>query len=514
MFFGWKKKNSRHLAKENDYPPNELLDTIEANIKQLNELMGTPIDFVSRYISIAGTDQKCGLVFLDDFCNKEIVNEHVIKCILSNEDKTIPSGKALLEYLKLKVIAVTKVEHAKNIDELFLSLLGGDTLLFVDGVKEALVLNTPSISEGRAIQEPVTEPLIRGPRDGFTESIRVNSMLIRNRVHDYNLRIETYNTGRRAKKKLMLFYINGIIHPELLKEVRRRLETLDIDDALESGIIEQWIEDSFLSPFPQVTSTERPDKVTAALLNGQFVILLDGTPFALIAPITITNTLHSPEDYYERWLTGTLLRLLRYGAALLTVFLPAAYIALVSFHPGMIPSHLAFSMASTREGVPFPSMLEAILMETTMELLREAGVRLPKPIGQTIGIVGGLVIGEAAVAAGIVSPIMVIVVAITAISSFSLPYYGLAISFRVLRFSTMLAAGMFGLYGIILVFILICIHLANLQSFGIPYTAPIAPTFFGDWKEAVIRAPITMLGKRYKYLQPRDRQRLSKKRGN
>lgn len=199
-------------------------------------------------------------------------------------------------------------------------------------------------------------------------------------------------------------------------------------------------------------------------MQGKIAIILDGTPFVLIAPVTLGNTLQSPEDYYERWLIGTFLRVLRYGAAFLAMFLPSLYIALVSYHQGMVPSKLAFSIAATREGVPFPAAIEAIIMGLTMELLREAGARLPKTIGQTIGIVGGLVIGDAAVQAGVVSPIMVIVVAVTAIASFSIPAYSVAISFRLVRFGFMLAAAFLGLYGIILVYIMINIHIVNLKA--------------------------------------------------
>lgn len=309
------------------------------------------------------------------------------------------------------------------------------------------------------------------------------------------------------------YYVDGIVNPNIVKEVNKRLASIDMDDAPETGYIEQWIEDNFLSPFPQISHTERPDKVVAALMQGKVAILLDGTPFALIAPVTFGNTLQSPEDYYERWMVASLIRILRYVGAFIAVFLPALYIAFVSYHPGMIPSKLAFSIAATREGVPFPAFVEALLMEATMELLREAGVRLPRPIGQTIGIIGGIVIGEAAVAAGIVSPIMVIIVAITAVASFSMPSYSTAIAFRMLRFGFMAAAALFGLYGVILAYIAVNIHLVNLKSLGVPYTAPFAPSLFRDWKDLVVRSPITMLSSRPQYMQTDDKVRMDTGKG-
>lgn len=386
----------------------------------------------------------------------------------------------------------------------------GDSALFVDGTDQVIIIGSKGWPS-RGIEEPVTEALVRGPRDGFTENIRTNTALIRRRVRDPNLRFDSYKVGRRrSKKNLIVAYIDGIVNPRLVEEVQRRVKTIDLDDAEESGLIEQWIEDSFLSPFPQIQHTERPDKVSSAINQGRVAILLDGTPFVLFAPVTLNSMLQSPEDYYERWHIGTLLRLLRFLAAFIALFLPALYVALLTFHPGMIPSKIVFSLAGAREGVPFPAVVEALMMEATLELLREAGIRLPKPIGQTIGIVGGLVIGEAAVSAGIVSPIMVIVVAITAIASFALPSYDIAIPLRILRFGMILAASIFGLFGIILVYIMINIHLVRLKSFGMPFTTPFAPQFTHDMRDVIIRAPLMFLRRRPQVLQTDDKVRMGK----
>jgi spore germination protein len=221
-----------------------------------------------------------------------------------------------------------------------------------------------------------------------------------------------------------------------------------------------------------VQSTERPDRVVAALMEGRAAILLDGTPFALIAPVTFSMLLQSPEDYYERWMVGTFLRILRFLAALVALLTPAMYISFISFHPGLIPTKLAISIIGARVGVPFSSLVEALIMEVAIEILREAGLRLPKPIGPAMGIVGGLIIGEAAVKAGIVSPILVIVVAVTAISSFSIPQYNSGIALRMLRFAAMFCAAAFGMYGVILFSLMLCAHIVKLKSFGVPYASP------------------------------------------
>ncbi len=300
--------------------------------------------------------------------------------------------------------------------------------------------------------------------------------------------ITQLRVGQRVTKELVIAYVEDIADEKLVQEVRERIERINLDDIQDTGYIEQFIEDNFLSPFPQVQSTERLNRVISAIMEGRVAIMLDGTPFVLTVLTTFNMLLQSPEDYYERWILGTLVRLLRYFAAFISTFGPSLYISFISFHQGLIPTKLALSIADTRVGVPFPSLIEVLIMEVALEILREAGLRLPKPIGQTIGIVGGLVIGEAAVQAGIVSPIMVIVVADTAISSFAIPQYNAGISLRVLRFIAMIFAAVFGLYGGVLFFLMLCSHLVKLKSFGVPYINPAAPYRPQDWKDYLVRA--------------------------
>lgn len=487
---------------------------ISQNLENIKTLLHSPTDLIERVITIGGSEHKCAIVCIDGLVDKDLVNDQIIyniqHGIRSTENNEEPiSVDTMLKSIENEVLSTHELRKIDTFDQVINGILTGDTAIFIDGSTTVLLVGSKGWAS-RGVEEPTTESLVRGPREGFTENIRTNTSLIRRRVRDSNLRFESSSIGRRSKKDLIVCYVEGIVHPDLVAEVNRRLKAIDVDDAQETGAVEQWIEDSYFSPFPQIMHTERPDKVAASILQGQVAILLDGTPFVLTAPATFSNLLQSPEDYYERWLIGTLIRMLRFIAAFLAVFLPALYIALVSFHQGMIPSKLAFSIAGSREGVPFPAVVEAFMMEATFELLREAGLRLPKPIGQTIGIVGGLVIGESAVQAGIVSPIMVMVVAVTAISSFAIPSYSAGISLRILRFGIMLAASFFGLYGIILAYIMINIHITRLTSFGVPYSAPFAPTFYADWKDLVLRAPITLLTKRPQYLQTEDESRSNK----
>lgn len=489
----------------------EIFKDIEQNIKNLNNMLDAPDDLMTREFTIGQGEQKAAIAYIDGLVDKDLLQNNILENLqnLLVEQQSEEDVEALFNKIYQTFISINKIKKGTTLDDISNGILSGNTVFYLDGIDAVLIMDIKG-GETRAIEQPITETLIRGPRTSFVESIGTNISLIRRNIKAPNLRLKTSQVGRRSKKNLVLAYVDGIVNPEIVQEVSRRLETIDLDDAPESGFIEQWIEDSFLSPFPQMMDTERPDVVSSSLLQGKVAIILDGTPFVLIAPTTLGDILKSPEDYYERWLYGTLLRVLRYIGAFLALFLPAIYISLVSFHQGLLPSKLAFSIAASREGVPFPAFVEAMLMVITMELLQEAGVRLPTPIGQTIGIVGGLVIGEAAVQAGIVSPVMLIVIALTAIAAFTTPTFSLSISLRILRFGFMFAAAFLGLYGVILVYVMINIHLVNLKSFGVPYATPFAPTMLGDMKDLVLRAPRFMLMKRPEYLQTEDEKSANK----
>jgi spore germination protein len=261
------------------------------------------------------------------------------------------------------------------------------------------------------------------------------------------------------------------------------------------------------SPFQQAQNTERPDRVISALLEGRIAILLDGTPFALIVPVTFSMLLQSPEDYYERWLPASLLRMLRFLCAFISLMAPSLYISFISFHPGLLPTELAITIIETRQGVPFPSIVEVLILEIAIEILREAGIRLPKPIGPAMGIVGGLIIGEAAVQAGIVSPFLVIVVAVTAISSFAIPMYSAGITLRLLRFAGMMFAAPLGMFGTIIFFLFLCSHMTKLESFGVPYVTPFSPFRISDWKDLYLRAPLSLMNLRPDLMKTKNNKR-------
>ncbi|WP_135555686.1 spore germination protein [Paenibacillus cymbidii] len=493
-----------------DGTPIPLATGLADNIAAVRQLLHEPVDLTIREFAIGGEGYSAAIAYLGGLADRRTLNDEALRPLQRlYRNRQLPPLAALLDDIEDSGLGAVEIARSVTLDETLESLLSGDAALFVDGLDTALLIGSRGW-EKRSVEEPPTESLIRGPRIGFTEDLSTNTAFIRRRIRDRHLRFVPFRLGRRSRKDTLLVYIDGIANPELVRETERRLGTIDIDDVASSGDVEQWITDSFLSPFPLLLNTERPDKVTGALMQGRLAVLVDGDPFALILPITFASCIQSSEDFYQHWLVSTLTRLLRMVAVFAATFLPSIYIALSEYQQGMIPTRLAYSIAGAREGVPFPAVVEAFIMEGTLELLREAGLRLPKPIGQTIGIVGGLVIGEAAVAAGVVSPIMVIIVAITAMASFSLPSYSFAISLRIVRFAIMLAAGIFGLYGVILAYIVLNIHFANLKSFGIPYSAPFAPLLMRDWKDSVLRAPRLMLKLRPDLVQPQDKDRQQK----
>ncbi|PEB48785.1 spore germination protein [Bacillus pseudomycoides] len=462
-----------------------------------------------REFNMGGTNIRAALVFVEGLSDKELIDMHIMKSLLLNfyeEYKCEPSdmeGTVLKEFLKNRVLAVSSVEEVHSIKELMTKVLIGSTALLIEGLSDVLILGTKK-GKTRNVEEPISEVSVRGPRAGFTEVLSDNTALLRLHGENEGLSLIKFHVGTRAKKELVIAYMKEIADSELVEEVKKRIQKINIDNVPESGYVEQLIEDNYLSPFPQAQSTERPDRVIAALMEGRVAILLDGTPFVLIVPVTFSMLMQSPEDYYERWIPGTFIRLLRYGAAIISLFAPSLYISFISFHPGLIPTKLAISILGGREGVPFPAIIEALFMEIAIEILREAGLRLPKPIGSAMGIVGGLIIGQAAVEAGIISPIMVIVVAATAISSFALAHYSAAIPLRILRFVAMFCAAIFGLYGVILFFLVLCSHIARLKSFGVPYASPAVVYHVSDWKDFMIRMPLQMMKRRPKMLNMKD----------
>ncbi|PAD77378.1 spore germination protein [Paenibacillus sp. 7541] len=509
---------SLHLDKSKNVKRESSLSEIsgtgqyDQDLQMLQESMAHNADVHFREFTIRGTSCRAVVVYVEGLANSNLIDSHLIAPLMregvpeADREDFEQSSESIQAYLESHLLTVSHLRWGEKLQPFVQGVLNGSSGLLIEGMKGFFLVGMAK-GKSRNVEDPISEALLRGPRIGFTERIGENMGLLRMHGKDEGMVMKKYEVGTRVKKELVLIYMKDIANQELINEIDSRIRRMAIDDPMDSGYIEQLIEDSTLSPFQQLQNTERPDRVIGAILEGRAAILLDGTPFALIMPVTFSMLLQSPEDYYERWISGSFVRLLRFSAAFLALWAPSLYISFISYHSGMIPTSLALSIVESRQGLPFPSIIEAFIMELSIEILREAGIRLPKPIGPAMGIVGGLIIGDAAVNAGIVSPFLIIVVAVTAISSFTIPVYSAGITLRILRFTAMIFAGIFGLYGVIMFFLLICSHLVKLRSFGIPYLSPLVPYRFRDWKDYVIRSPLKILKQRPAMLNPRDKDR-------
>lgn len=391
-------------------------------------------------------------------------------------------------------------------DEVIDGLLEGHSVLFMEGEKRALIINTKGWAE-RAIQEPVSEATIKGSHDGFIENASKNIGLIRRYISTTQLKIKKLMVGERASTSVYLVYLEDVANEGVIQEAENRIQNIKTDTILSIGELSNFTKDQIWTPFPQSYLSERPDAIAHHILDGKVAILIDRSPSVMIIPMNLVGFFQTPDDYNMHWLISSFLRLLRFVGFCIAMFLPAIYIALVAFHFEVIPLDLYMSIATSRIKVPFSPLIEAFIMELTLEMLREAGIRLPQPIGQTIGIVGGIVIGQAAVQAGLVSNVMVIIVSITAIASFIVSNYDLASCIRLIRFPMMLLAYFYGIVGIVSGVMILLAHFVTLTSYGTPYGIPISPFRLQDLKDAFVRFPVSMLTMRSSTGQPKQKKR-------
>ncbi|KON88044.1 spore gernimation protein KA [Sporosarcina globispora] len=470
---------------------NPLHTNVKENIRVIKETLGNSDDIITREIRFGKEKRiKAGLIYMDGLTDSASIQNFIMESLMVDWDgdaEKIGFGDLLL-YLKETVITAGGISNVSDYDSLYDCLLTGYVIVLLEGYPKGIAVCMKGGQE-RSVTEPSSEISIRGPKDAFTENIRTNTALIRRKINNPNLWMETKRIGKETKTHVTVMYIKGIANDKVVEEVRQRLDRISIDSILDSSYIEELIQDETYSPFPTLRHSERPDVVSASLLEGRVAILVDGTPYVLMVPALFVQFLQSPDDYYNRADISTLIRFLRYIGFFIALLGPSVYIAITTFHQEMLPTPLLISLAGQREGVPFPAFIEALMMEVTFEILREAGIRLPKAIGQAVSIVGTLVIGTAAVDAGIVSAAMVIVVSITAISSFIVSSYNLSISIRMLRFPFMVLAASFGLFGMIVGLIALTLHLCSLRSFGVPYMSPFGPFIEEDQKDAIFRLP-------------------------
>lgn len=480
---------------------------LQQNEQMMNELFRNCSDVVYRPVQLHGQMQAL-LIYVDGMVDKASLEETILKPLI-NTGLPHESSKleSLREFIGNQAVATRKIKLTGSVSETVLDILSGHIAVFAAGESQVLLADLNHFDK-RQVTEPEIESVVRGPREGFTESLRTNTSLLRRRLKSPRLKTESVTIGALSQTDVALVYIEGIVNNSILDEVRKRVSHIEIDAVLDSGFIEEFIEDAPFSPFPTVQNTERPDVVLSSLLEGKIGIIVNGSPFALIVPMSFWSVLQAAEDYYEHFIYTTAIRWLRFTLLFISILLPSLYVAATTFHPQLIPAELLLSIAAAREGVPFPAVVEALLMELMFEALREAGIRLPKPIGSAVSMVGALVIGESAVNAGIVAAPLVIVVAFTGIASFSIPRYNFGLAFRLIRFPMLILAGTLGLYGIGFGLLVLLIHLVNLRSFGLPYLAPVSPRMQGNSKDIFIRAPRWAMRERPTFVVGRDKKRI------
>ncbi|MDQ0229950.1 spore germination protein [Metabacillus malikii] len=500
------KKSQKHQSigqSQNDCGKSEISIEIQENLSELKKLFNGAEDFSYREFKINKTIP-AAIFYLNGLVEEKRMELHVINPLLKPMDEENPTIDSFL-----KEISAASIEISPSFQEAIDFILSGGTVLFINGYSQALLIGEHHWIQ-RSVDEPLSEAVVLGPREGFIENIRTNISMIRRRLKTTELKFESLKIGKLSKTDVVIVYLENIAQKSIVDEIRSRLKRIELDAIEDSGYILEFIEDDPYTVFPQALQTERPDRVVGNILEGRIAILVDNSPFALIVPVTFFQLMNASEDYYGRFIMTSFIRGIRYLFLFIALLFPSIYIAVTTFHQELLPTNLLFSVAASREKVPFPAVIEALLMEITFEALREAGLRLPRPIGSTVSIVGALVIGQAAVEAGIVSAPLVIVVSTTGIASFMFPSYSFTGAIRLLRFLMIFLAAILGFYGILLGVFFILVHLVKLRSFGVPYFSPVAPLNVNNIKDIFIRVPWWKMNERPEQTAKRNLKRLGK----
>ncbi len=490
--------NKKEEGPEKDKTYDKIPKSVQNVRERLQEVFSECNDFNLRDIVCGNGRINILIAYIDGLIDKQLLNQHTIMPLTTAIiQENGEYGRSKIEIIKDTVIYNSGVSETDSFENIVKALLSGHAVLFSDGERTALTMNLKSI-KGRAVEDADSERSLRGPRVGFVENLQLNISLLRQIIKNPNLKIEKMVLGEQTNTGIAICYIKNIANDKIVNEVKGRLNKIKIDAIMESGYIEQFIEDNRIRFFPMVGNSEKPDKVAAKLLEGRVAILCDGTPFALTVPFLFIENFQASEDYYGNPVYGSIIRIFRLASLLITTCLPALYVALAAFHQTVIPFKLLLTMAASREGIPFTPFVEALLMNVCFDLLREAGIRMPKAIGDAVSIVGAIVLGQAAVEAGIASAPMVIVTSLTAICSFVVP--SLAQVSMIFRYILLTVANLFGLFGIAIVFVMMFSYLCTKRSFGVPYLSPFAPLNTQDLKDTFIMVPVWAMFTRPKSL--------------
>lgn len=473
----------------------DISDQYDENLATFKAIFTVPenIDVKVREFTINSLNRRAFIIYLSTMVDIQTIMVGILETLIDNEH---PS-KNIRDLVSYPIEST-----AWNIGEITEFITAGNTALFVDGDSQCYLFETTKIN-GRSIEKSDNEVIVKGAKEAFNERVIDNIALIRKKIKNENLIVETQTVAKRSRNNVFLVYQKDLVNEELLQTIKEKLKSLESDSILDLSILEQYIEERPRSLFPTLLYTERPDRAAAFIEEGHIIVLMENSPASLILPTTFWAMIHSPEDHYLRTPYGNFIRMLRLLALFVAVFTSPIYIAITNFHVGMIPPDLLMAIAGTRERVPFPSIIEVLMMEIAFELIREAGLRVPSPIGPTIGIVGALILGQAAVQANIISPIVIIVIALSGLTSFIISDLSMNFAIRISRFLFIFTAGFMGIYGVTALFVVGLFYLVSLKSFGVPYFAPMTPHSISS-KDLLIR-PVPMKQRfRPGYLKPKD----------
>lgn len=479
--------------------------SLNKNIKKLKEAFNYPLnkDFNVRELFVKALNAKGAVFFLDGVTSEENIQRDMIYPLMN-----IDMGKDYdesPEAIAKNVITINTYGMVLTIDDAIRNITLGNAILIIDGFSQAISCSTGTL-EHRGVEKPINENVIKGPKEAFIESGKVNRALIRKQIKSERLITESITVGSVSEKEVYIMYMKDIAGQELIDMVKERLKKIEVDAIENVSMLEQYIEDRPYSLVPTVLETERPDRASSFLMEGHVVLIMDSSPSSLIVPVNFWSFFHTPEDHYQRWVYGNFIRLIRMVAIFISVLAPATYIAISNYHIEMLPTELLMAIAATRERLPFPVILEVLLMEIAFELIREGGLRVPTPIGPTIGIVGALILGQAAVEANIVSPILVIIVSITGLSSFAIPEISLSHMMRIYRFIFLAFGATFGFYGMAIVMVVSIAYITSIKSFGVPFLSPFSPHYRAS-NDTVFRQQVWKEWLRPFYTNPKNKVR-------
>jgi hypothetical protein len=492
MFSFFKNKNADHTKKKQSY------ESIKASIEKSS-------DYKQAFYQNHFTGVKFSLHFITTLIDGKIIQEDVLPSLLSKDFNDLEDLKTLVPIVDIQVSEDEAVIEQK--------LLNGYTMLTMDKTNRKFVFIATKNEMGRKVSQPEVEFSVVGPKEAFVESLSDNLNLLRKRIPVKELTVEEMSVGTITHTRIALLYLDGLADEANVNTVRQRLEDIDFDQVMDSSFIEQLMADNSLSPFPQLLDSERPDRVASVIVEGKIAILVDGSPHALIGPTTLVEFFNAYEDYFLNFIVASFFRLVRVFAVAFSILITPIYVAALTYHYELIPKDLMATLVTSRQEIPLPPILEALFLELTIELLREAGARLPTKVGQTIGIVGGIVIGTASVEAGLTSNVLLILVALAALASFTTPVYRMGNTIRILRFPFLIFAQLWGLLGIVFCFCFLMGHLLKLTSLGRPFLEPLYPPRLKDLKDALIRFPFYKQSNRPRYLRTKKEVRFSPREG-